>query len=130
MTEVKKKKSQGSANRDKGHRKERELATLFKDLGYTHCKTSRQASRLLDDSKVDLWGIPFNVQSKAGYPKGLNYTTIFQDMKEALSNNFPPEDKQHEYPMMIFHDKGRKEEEKLVVMKENEFVKLLGKKNE
>lgn len=116
----------GKANRLKGGNLERRLAKTFREvLGFEFCKTSRAASKLLDDSKVDLWGIPFNVQCKAGYAKGLNYTQIFDEMEEALLKNYPPEDKQHSYPSMIFHDKGRKSSEKLVIMKESDFFDLI-----
>jgi hypothetical protein len=40
-------------NRDKGHRFEREIRQFFESLGYDTCKTSRYASKLRDDQKVD-----------------------------------------------------------------------------
>ena len=109
----------------KGHSGERRLAKRFREIGFTFCKTSRQASRLLDDSKVDLAFIPYNVQVKIGYKKGLNYTTIFEEIREKLKENFPPEDKQHGYPMVIIHDKGRKQSEKLVILQEKDFFELI-----
>lgn len=116
----------GKYSRNKGHALERRLAKTFRQvLGFEFCKTSRAASKLLDDSKVDLAFIPYNVQCKAGYIKGLNYTEIFDEMEAALLKNYPPDDKQHSYPSMIFHDKGRKSSEKLVIMKEKEFIELL-----
>lgn len=134
MTEVKKEgKSQGSKNRTKGHILERRVASKFRELGYTFAKTSRQASRLLDDSKVDIAFVPFNVQCKKGYAKGLNYTNIFLETKEALKKNFPPTDLVHNNPCVVLHDKGRKNEEKLVVMEEESFwqiVKDLNKNDE
>ena len=48
------KKSVGKTNRRKGHNAERYYANFFKDLGYTFCKTARQASRLHDDCGIDL----------------------------------------------------------------------------
>ena len=117
----------GSTNRRKGHNLERRLVNAFKKLGYNFCKTSRAASRLLDDSKVDLWGIPYNVQAKKGYLKGLNYTAIFDQMNIALGENFPPEDKQLTYPSVIIHDKGRKKQDKLVIIQEEDFFNLVKK---
>tara|TARA_R110000850_G_scaffold34024_1_gene92241 strand:- start:43000 stop:43371 length:372 start_codon:yes stop_codon:yes gene_type:complete len=117
----------GAANRAKGHNLERRIAKIFRDLGYPFAKTSRQASRLLDDSKVDIAFVPFLIQCKKGYLKGLNYTSIFLEMKQALGINFPPDDQIHKHPPIIIHDKGRKSEEKLVVMEETTFWDLIKK---
>ena len=91
---VKKKKS-GGYGRRKGHSLERDLVLVFKSLGFEHCKTSRNASILLDSSKVDLWGIPLNVQAKFGYhsqrPK---FDITFLEMAAHLESNFPPGDPQ------------------------------------
>lgn len=123
-------KNQGKRNRVAGHNLERRIAKKFKHLGYKYAKTSRQASRLLDDSKVDIAFVPFNVQCKKGYKKGLNYTNIFLEMKECLKNNFPPEDVVHTYPCVIIHDKDRKKEDKLVVIEEDTFWDLIKNNNE
>jgi hypothetical protein len=126
MEEGKRKvKSQGSRNRTAGHNLERTVAKKFRDSGYEYAKTSRQASRLLDDSKVDIAFVPYLVQCKKGYPKGLNYTNILLEIKEAIQMNFPPDEKVHEYPCVIIHDKGKKTEEKLVVMEESTFWDLI-----
>lgn len=113
-----------NTNRTKGHNFERYLAKLFRELGYTFCKTSRQASRLLDDSKVDLAFIPYNVQAKA-VKANINYQELLRSMDEALVKNFPPNDPQQNYPKIIFHKKGRKKYESVVIMEEKEFIKLL-----
>lgn len=115
-----------NTNRTKGHNFERYLAKLFRELGYTFCKTSRQASRLLDDSKVDLAFIPFNVQAKA-VKANINYQELLRSMDEALKQNFPPSDPQINYPKIIFHKKGRKKYESVVVMEEKEFIELMKK---
>lgn len=126
-----KRNSNGSRNRTKGHNAEREYAKIFKNQGYNHCKTSRQASRLLDDSKVDLFGIPFNVQIKAGYPRGLNHANILYDMKNLLQQNFPEEDKVHSYPKLVIHHKNvgrgkrRNEFTQLVTMTFEDFLKII-----
>jgi hypothetical protein len=117
--------NQGKRNRRVGADLERRVAKQFRDLGYKYAKTSRQASRLLDDSKVDIAFVPFLVQCKKGYKKGLNYTNIFLETKEAIKKNFPPDDKVHEYPCIIIHDKDKKSEEKLVIMEELTFWNLI-----
>lgn len=120
----------GKQNRVAGHNLERRIASKFREIGYPFAKTSRQASRLLDDSKVDIAFVPFLVQCKKGYKKGLNYTSILLEMKEAIKANFPPDDSVHTLPGIILHDKGRKSEEKLVVMEEETFWNLITKTNE
>jgi len=95
------KKNQGSTNRRKGHNAERNTAQEFRDIGYTFCKTSRQASRLLDDAKVDLAFIPFNVQIKAGKQKGFNAIKELKSMEEAIKKLFPPEDAIHTNPNIV-----------------------------
>lgn len=66
------KKNIGARSRRKGHEAERQYAKEFRNLGYKHCKTSREGSRLLDSAGIDLIFIPFNVQIKAGKQRGLN----------------------------------------------------------
>lgn len=111
-------------NRTKGHNLERRIRLKFIELGFDKCRTSRQASRLLDDSKVDLAQIPYNVQCKKGYPKGINYTTIFNEMEEALKEHFMEGDPVIDYPKMIVHDKDRGKSNKVVVMQEEDFWEM------
>lgn len=120
----------GRSNKQKGQAKERNVARNFRELGYEFAKTSRQASRLLDDSKVDIAFIPYNIQCKKGYPKGVNYTLVMQEMKEGLKNNFPLSNEVHNNPCIIIHDKGRRDEDKLVVMEEKFFWEIVKKLKE
>lgn len=108
-------------NRDKGHRYERWLRNFFKDLGFVHCQTARYGSRLLDDCGIDLMNIPFWVQAKAGYNKGLNYTSILNQMDENIEKNGIDK-----LPKLIFHKKsGRKSNEHLVIMNFEDFEKII-----
>lgn len=124
-TEIKKKpKTNGKANRRKGHDYERKWAKVFRDLGHNYCKTSRQASRLLDDSKVDLAFIPYNLQCK-NVQASINYIEEIKLIQESLIKNFPPNNEQHSYPIIIAHKRGVKPEEELIVMKAEDFIKML-----
>lgn len=126
-----KKGNLGKRNRTAGFNLERRIAKKFRDSGFEFAKTSRQASRLLDDSKVDIAFVPFLPQCKKGYARGLNYSEIIKEMKELIQKNFPPNNEVHQYPAVIFHDKGKKSEEKLVIMEEVSFWNLLkGKTND
>jgi hypothetical protein len=113
-------------NRDKGHRFERQWATKFRDeLGFKFCKTSRQASRMLDDSGVDLDGIPFNVQLKNGYARGINYTNLFEGIDVKLAENYMSSDPRHIFPSVVIHKLGRKQSQHQVIMKADDWVKLV-----
>jgi hypothetical protein len=116
----------GKANRRKGHAFERFLAQKFRQMGYSFCKTTRAASRILDACQVDLAFIPYNVQAKK-VKATINYTEIFDSMKTNLELNFPPNAEEHTKPLMIFHSKGKKDSERLVVMKEIDMFNLLQK---
>lgn len=126
MDKIPQKKSK-HYSRNKGHNAEREFALKFRELGYGFCKTSRQASRLLDDCGVDLTGIPFNVQIKAGYwsarPKA---DKLFKDMKENLKKNFPSHEDIHRYPRILIHRLDAQEPEHiLVTMTWDDWVNFL-----
>lgn len=114
-------------NRRKGHNAERYYRTFFESF-FGYCKTSRQASQLLDDCKVDLFGIPVNVQIKAGKQRGLNPSLVLREMKEKLSKHFP---RYLKHPSIIIHKKDvgrgkkRTEYDELVTMSFEDFKKLL-----
>jgi len=116
-----------SYSRNKGHNCERDFAKKFRDLGFEFCKTSRQASRLLDDSGIDLSGIPLNVQIKSGYKKARpKADELFKGMKEVLSKNFPPGDGIHKYPKVLIHKlDGMAQENQLVTMTWEDWVEFL-----
>jgi len=121
-----------SNNRRRGHNFERDICKLFRELSYTKVKTTRQASRLLDESKVDIWGIPFNIQCKDGVQKGLSYSKVLSEMKELLAANFPETDLQITFPKIIIHQKlpfGKKrvEEDTLVITTLDDFIKIITK---
>jgi hypothetical protein len=116
-----------NTNRTKGHNYERLWVKRYKEVGFPYCKTSRMASKLLDDSKVDLAFIPYNHQCKKVIAN-INYFTLMKDIKEALHKNYPPNDKQLEHPIIISHDKGKGEE--LVIMHCPTYLNLLKEINE
>jgi len=93
-------------------------------------KTSRQASRLYDDSKIDIWGVPLLIQVK-NVKSSLNYTTIFNEMDECLKQNFPPNQLEHSYPKIIRHQRRRATRlqayEDLIIMPYDDWLKLIAK---
>lgn len=113
--------------KNKGDNAEREYAEKFRQLGFQFCKTSRQASRLLDDSGIDLSGIPFNVQIKSGYWKYRPKADIlFKGMNDTLKANFQPKDPVHSYPKILIHKlDGKKVEHQLITMTWEDFLPFL-----
>lgn len=131
-TPIRKVGSQGARNRQNGHQAERHYATLFRELGFEKCKTSRAASRLMDDCKIDLcFTDPFNIQIKAGKQRGLIVSKELSMMKEETTKNFPKEYPIHNNIKMLIHRKdtgrGRKRNEfdEIVSMTLEDFIKLL-----
>lgn len=127
MEEKKAKRKSKSYCRTKGHNAEREFAKRFKELGFTFCKTARLASTLTDYSRIDLWGLPFNVQIKSGYDKNRpKPDVLFKEMKEELTKHFPPGDQMHKFPKILIHKlDSRQPEHELVTMMWSEWVELL-----
>ena len=112
-----KKKTNGLRNRTVGNNYERALAKLFREeFGFLHCKTSRAASKMLDDSKVDLaftgqWGVQAKFGYKMNRPKA---DEIFREMKALLLKNYPEEAFERTLKPILFHR----------LDKDNEFVTI------
>lgn len=115
-------KNTGKNNRLRGHNYERKIAKEHRDLGFARCLTTRQASRLWDDCKLDLYGIPVNTQLK-NVNGTIKYEQVLEDMKEKVEENLP---ERKDLPFVVFHKKGRVE---LVVMSKDDYYKLLIKDN-
>ena len=118
---MRKVKNQAITNKRKGHDLEREIVKIFKELGFAYCKTARLASKLYDNCGVDIWGIPYLVQAKK-VKAAVNYVKLIKGIEDEIKKNFPPGSPEHNYPIVIFH---RREKEKLIVMKEEDFLELL-----
>lgn len=94
----------GKRNRVKGHNLEREEARWWRSIGFNHCKTTRESSRLLDGCGVDLDHIPVLQQCKAGYENSYpKYDQIYQYIKEKLKENYPKDDPIHHAPIILTH---------------------------
>lgn len=118
-------------NRKKGHDLERQVANDLKNI-FPYVKTSRAASKLLDDCKIDLAFIPFLVQCKAGYERNRpKYEEEFVEMKKQIALHYPETDNIHRSPFVLVHklDSGRgnkrREEETQVVISYDFFMWLI-----
>lgn len=119
----------GTTNRNKGHFFERQWSRTMRDIGYVHCKTSRQASRLLDSCKVDLAFLPFNIQCK-NVKANINYINLIKSIKASLAENYPEDDPIINNPIIIAHKRGRTPEEHLVIMEASSFIDIIRKNKE
>lgn len=133
MEEIKKKKNQGVTNKRKGSDAERKYAKIFRELGFSHCKTSRFGSKMHDDAGLDLIFLPINVQIKAGKQTGLNSGRELEYMTNRMLELFPSTSPEHNYPKIVIHEKqvgqGKKrgDFDALVTMTFEDFTKLINK---
>ena len=127
------KKNYGKTNKRKGSDAERHYAKVFREIGFTHCKTSRLGSKLHDDAGIDLIFLPFNVQIKAGKQAGLNASRELEYIQNRMTELFPNTSLEHSYPKVLIHKKevgqGKKrgEFDDIVSMSFNDFIKLIQK---
>lgn len=126
-------KSYGKTNKRKGSDAERHYAKVFREIGFTHCKTSRLGSKLHDDAGIDLIFLPFNVQIKAGKQAGLNASRELEYIQNRMTELFPSTSLEHTYPKVLIHKKevgqGKKrgEFDDIVSMSFNDFIRLIQK---
>lgn len=119
-------------SRTKGNNAERKYAKIFREsfawsCDYNKCKTSREASKLLDSCKVDLAFIPLNTQIKKGYWKiRPRADVIFKQMDEELSKHYPKNDPQVSYPKVLIHElDGYRDEHCLVTMMFKDWIEVM-----
>lgn len=68
-------------NKAKGKRFEYECRDYFKSLGFNDCVLSGGESINADNMGIDLCNLPFIVQCKNGYARGLNYSDIIKKIE-------------------------------------------------
>lgn len=104
----------GKAQREKGHRYERQLRSEMIELGFKDCETSRYESKKLDDAKVDLTNTGcFNIQAKFYDSNQPNFRKVLGEM---------PNDDKHN---VVFHKTRYKED--IVVMHKKDFYEIIKK---
>lgn len=115
---IKTRSSISKNNRTKGHQMERDIVNELKDIGYKFAATSRQVSRILDDAKVDIYGVPFNIQSKNSEAT-IKYKELLEEVNAEITKKVP---RRLQYPTVIFH---KKERTTLVVMSKSDFYEII-----
>ena len=114
----------GNTNRRKGNNAERQIAKELRELGYTYAATSRATSRQLDNAKVDINFVPFNIQSKA-VKQNLNfkdYMNLIDEVNGGISKLPPELLVRLTYPTVIFHKKDR---QTICVMTKQDFYNII-----
>lgn len=121
----------GKTNKRMGSNAERYYAKGFRELGFTFCQTSRLASKLHDNAKIDLINIPFNLQIKAGKQKGLNAGKELFSMFSCMNSMFPQDHEVFKKPLLLVHYKKVEEgayrrtpEHEIVFMSLTQFNKF------
>lgn len=126
----KKRKKSPSYSRNKGKKAEQRYKNRFRDIHFEKCITTRQGSRILDDSKIDLMFIPANIQVKAGYRNSMNYGRVLLEQQEAMEKNLPEGHENFDFISAVFHKKDipngtkRLPQDELVVMTVDDFMRL------
>lgn len=121
----------GNTNKNKGSAAERKFRLKFEELGWKFCKTSRQANRLADDCGVDLVGLPFNVQVKAGHQEGMSPQSVLQYIDDRLPEAFAPHEAIHTLTNVLIFEtvcgrgKKRRDVDTLVFIAKEDFNQLL-----
>ena len=83
---------------------ERATAKDMREFGFPKAKTSREASRLLDNCKVDIANVPLLIQCKAGYEKARpKFDVLKAEALKLLQENFLKDDPIHELPYVLRH---------------------------
>lgn len=120
----------GSRNREIGHDAERKLMNVFKELGYSFCRTTRDSSHTLDKCGIDLDNIPIIIQSKAGAQKGMQHAKELEYIDVQRAIHLPPDNEWHKKPKVLVHTKppGRGKERtkyhQLAIMTFDDFITL------
>jgi len=106
-----------------GHSYERLIVQDHKKLGYERAASTRATSRIMDDAKIDINGIPFNIQCKS-VRKGLNVFTTLNEMVEAIPKLVP---EREQFINLVFH---KKEREEVVVISKSDWYLVVEKLKE
>ena len=92
-----------NTNRTRGHNLERLTAKELREL-FPKAKTSREASRLLDNCKVDIANVPLLIQCKSGYEKARpKFDVLKAEARELLQKNYLAKEEIHTFPYVLRH---------------------------
>jgi len=103
-----------------GHNYERKIAKELRDLGFLRASTSRATSRIMDDAKIDINGVTYNIQCKA-VKTGLNVFLVLDEMDKTIPILVP---EREDYVNIVFH---KKEKNEVVVLRKEDWYLIVKK---
>ena len=103
-----------------GHNYERKIAKEFRDMGFPRASTSRATSRIMDDAKIDINGVSYNIQCKA-VKAGLNVFSVLDDMESTIPQLVP---EREQFINIVFH---KKERDEVVVLRKEDWYLIVKK---
>ncbi len=119
------KSKSGARNKRAGSDFERYIVQKLKEIGYPNCQTTRRASKMLDDSKVDIVDLDDNLVPLIQCKYTANTPNYFQIKKEC-----PIKDK----PFVVFWKKhlsnGQKSPGTVAIVDLDYFLSLIKRNNE
>lgn len=103
-----------------GHNYERKIAKELRDLGFPRAATTRATSRIMDDAKIDINGVSYNIQCKA-VKTGLNVFLVLDEMEGAIPKLVP---ERENYVNVVFH---KKDADEVVVLRKEDWYLIVKK---
>lgn len=90
-------------NARKGHTWERTIINWLKPF-LPFAKSSRSSSRLLDNCKIDINHVPFNIQAKATQMRP-NFQELWEECMKLIDKWYPPKEAKElkKKPYIVFH---------------------------
>lgn len=95
-------------NKTKGNRLEQQVAKDLREKGFKFAKTARYTSKLADDCKIDITGVPFLIQAKSGYnsPR-LKFEVLFRECQGLIKEHYPEKHIVHKLPYVLINKLNR-----------------------
>lgn len=103
-----------------GHNYERKVVKELKDLGFATAATTRATSKIMDDAKIDINGVSYNIQCKA-VKTGLNVFSVLDDMEATIPQLVP---EREQFINIVFH---KKEKNEVVVLRKEDWYLIVKK---
>ncbi len=120
----------GRINKNKGKETEDYYAEIFRKNGFPNCKVSDKKDKIFDNAGIDLIGLPFNVQIKAGKHKNMNISYVLHDITSRIKTMLG--DRTASFlPVILIHKKdvaierNRNDFDEIVSMSFKDFLTLL-----
>tara|TARA_R110000868_G_scaffold45813_2_gene151755 strand:- start:2482 stop:2925 length:444 start_codon:yes stop_codon:yes gene_type:complete len=101
-----------------GHNYERKIVIELRNLGFERALTTRMASKIMDDAKIDIYGVDYNIQCKS-VRTGLNVFEVLTSMEKAIPKMVP---ERENFINLVFH---KKEAEEVVVLRKEDFYLII-----